>query len=187
MSYGHPAGHPWAGCPLPKRPPATRLPGRGESHAAADAGLGAILGLLVALLTPMVALAQADTTTTHFSDTASSPDVNPCTGVPGTITDSVKGVIHVTALSGGGFHETTTVTDNFRFVPDDPSQPTYTGKSTFWAGSNVSSRNNFTLTVTASFHVRAPTAPGLPVTPWPTSPCTPTAPSPSSSRRTGCP
>lgn len=43
--------------------------GKGESHASTDAGRGALLGLLVALLTPMAALAQADTTTTHFSDT----------------------------------------------------------------------------------------------------------------------
>jgi hypothetical protein len=30
---------------------------------------GAVLGLLVALFTPMEALAQADTSTTHFSTT----------------------------------------------------------------------------------------------------------------------
>ena len=29
---------------------------------------GAVLGVLVALLTPMAALAQAETTTTHFSE-----------------------------------------------------------------------------------------------------------------------
>jgi hypothetical protein len=44
---------------------------------------GAVLGLLVALLTPMAALARAETTTTHFSDTASFPDFNPCSGAPG--------------------------------------------------------------------------------------------------------
>jgi hypothetical protein len=114
----------------------------------------AILGLLVALFTPMAALAQAETTTTHFSDTASSPDVNPCTGVPGTITDKVKGVTHVTALPDGSFHETTTVTDSFTFVPHDPSQPTYTGKNTFWAGANLNSQNNFIATVTFSFHAK---------------------------------
>ena len=112
---------------------------------------GAILGLLVVLLTPMAALAQAETTTTHFSDTTSTPDVNPCTGVPGTSTDTVKGVTHVTELPDGSFHETTTVTDNFTFVPDDPSQPTYTGKNTFWFGANLNSQNNFTSTYTAHF------------------------------------
>ena len=122
---------------------------------------GAILGLLVALLTPMAALAQADTTTTHFSDTASSPDVNPCTGVPGIITDTVKGVTHVTALPDGRFHETTTVTDSFTFVPNDPSQPTYTGKSTFWFGANLNSQN---LTSTVTFNVTAKGSDGSRIT-----------------------
>ncbi len=111
---------------------------------------GAVLGLLVALFTPMAALAQADTTTTHFSDTVSSPDVNPCTGVPGTFTENFKGVTHVTELPNGTFHETTTVVETFSFVPDDPSQPTYTGRATFWDGENLNRQNNFTGTFTGS-------------------------------------
>jgi hypothetical protein len=114
---------------------------------------GALLALLVALFTPMAAFAQAETTTTHFSDTVSSPDVNPCTGVTGTITDTVKGVTHVTELPDGSFHETMTVTDSFTFVPDDPSQPTYLGKSTFWFGANLS-QNNLTSTVTFNVHAK---------------------------------
>jgi hypothetical protein len=110
---------------------------------------GALLGLLVTLLTPLAALAQADTTTTHFSDTLSVPAVNPCTGVTGTVTTTFKGVTHVTELPDGSFHETTTLTDRFTFVPDDPSQPTITGKETFRAGANLNSQNNFTATVTA--------------------------------------
>jgi hypothetical protein len=109
---------------------------------------GAVLGLLVALLTPMTALAQAETTTTHFSNTVTFPDANPCTGAPGTTTETFKGVTHVTELPDGSFHETTTMTDRFTFVPDDPSQPTYTGRGTFWAGANLNSQNNFTATVT---------------------------------------
>jgi hypothetical protein len=115
---------------------------------------GAVLGLLVALFTPMAALAQAETTTVHFSDTVTFPDVNPCTGATGTTTDTFKGVTHVTALPDGSFHETTTVTDRFTFVPDDPSQPTYTGKGTFWAGANLNSQNNFTATVTINVHAK---------------------------------
>jgi hypothetical protein len=49
---------------------------------------------------------------------------------------------------------TFTETDSFRFVPDDPSQPTYTGKSTTWAGANLSSQNNFTATFTGHFVVK---------------------------------
>jgi hypothetical protein len=115
---------------------------------------GAVLGLLVALLTPMAALAQAETTTTHFSDTESYEDVNPCTGAPGTTTETFKGVTHLTELPDGSFHETTTVTSSLTFVPDDPSQPTYTGKTGFWAGANLSSQNNFTSTYTAHFIVK---------------------------------
>jgi len=115
---------------------------------------GAMLGLLVALLTPMAALAQAETTTTHFGDTDTYEDVNPCTGVPGTTTETFKGVTHLTELPDGSFHETTTATSSLTFVPDDPSQPTYTGKTTFWAGENLSSQNNFTATVTGRFAVK---------------------------------
>jgi hypothetical protein len=115
---------------------------------------GAVLGVLVGLLTPMAALAQAETTTTHFSETVSYPDVNPCTRAPGTTTETFKGVTHLTELPDGSFHETTTVTSRLTFVPDDPSQPTYTAKSTFWAGANLNSQNNFTSTATFSFHAK---------------------------------
>jgi hypothetical protein len=115
---------------------------------------GAVLGLLVALFTPMAALARAETTTTHFSGTDSFPDVNPCTGATGTLTSTFKGVTHVTALPDGSFHDTTTITDRITFVPDDPSQPTYTGKSTTWFGANLNSQNNFTATFTTRFMVK---------------------------------
>jgi hypothetical protein len=115
---------------------------------------GAVLGLLVAVFTPMAAPAQAETTTTHFSGTDSFPSENPCTGAPGTLTDTFKGVTHVTTLPDGSFHETTTVTDNVSFVLDDPSQPTYTGKITEWFGANLNSQNNFTATFADHFTVR---------------------------------
>jgi hypothetical protein len=41
---------------------------------------GALLASLVAVAVPLPAFAQAETTTTHFSDTVSEPDTNPCTG-----------------------------------------------------------------------------------------------------------
>ena len=114
---------------------------------------GAIVALLVTLLTPMVALAQATTTTIHFSGTQSSADVNPCTGAPGTLTETAKGVTHTTELSNGSFHETTTVTESVTFVPDDPSQPTYTGHATFWDGEN-SNTKTFTVTFTGHINVK---------------------------------
>jgi hypothetical protein len=102
----------------------------------------------------MAALAQAETATTHFSNTLTFEDVNPCTGATGTTTQTFKGVTHLTELPDGSFHATITETDTFTFVPDDPSQPTYTGKSTFWSGENLSSRNSFTATVTGRFMVK---------------------------------
>ena len=51
-----------------------------------------LLALLVAVAVPLPALAQAETTTTtHFSDTVSEPDTNPCTGAAGTITETFRG------------------------------------------------------------------------------------------------
>jgi hypothetical protein len=115
---------------------------------------GAVLGLLVALFTPMAALAQAETTTTHFSDTETLPALNLCTGEPGTFIGTFTGVIHTTALPDGSFHMTLTVVEEFLLVPDDPSQPTLTGKTTFREGSNLNPQNNFTYTQTAYFVVK---------------------------------
>jgi hypothetical protein len=110
----------------------------------------AVAGLLVALLSPMAAFAQAHTTTVHFSGTESNPDVNPCTGATGTATTTLRGVSHITELPNGTSHETTTVTGSFTFVPDDPSQPTYTGHATFWDGENF---NGQSIAVTFTGHV----------------------------------
>jgi hypothetical protein len=114
---------------------------------------GALLALLVALLTPVAAFAQATTTTVHFSGTESSLDVNPCTGATGTATETLRGVDHSTELANGSFHETFTATGTFTFVPDDPSQPTYTGHATFWDGEN-SNTKTFTATFTGHINVR---------------------------------
>jgi hypothetical protein len=114
---------------------------------------GALLALLVALLSPMAALAQAQTTTVHFSGTESTPDVNPCTGATGTLTETLRGVTHITELPDGTSHETTTATGTFTFVPDDPSQPTYTGHETFWDGENFTGQS-FTATFTGHVNAR---------------------------------
>jgi hypothetical protein len=75
-------------------------------------------------------------------------DVNPCTGAPGTLTHTIKGMTHLTELPNGDHHATTTTTETFTFVPNDPSQPTYTGKSTFRSDDNFN-RKTFNLTFTA--------------------------------------
>jgi hypothetical protein len=107
------------------------------------------LALAGALLAPTAALAT-ETETIHFSDTVSFPEVNPCSGATGTLTIDFKGVFHITALDNGTFHVTGTDTGTFTFVPDDPSQPTYTGHFASWFGENVNSRN---FTATSTFNL----------------------------------
>ena len=58
-----------------------------------------------------------------------SPAGNPCTGVPGNLTVTFNDIFHVTISdTHSGFNGT--VTGSALFVPDDPSQPTYTGQFT---------------------------------------------------------
>jgi hypothetical protein len=94
-----------------------------------------------------------ETETIHFSGTDVQADVNPCSGATGTLTFAFSGVVHTTTLDNGTFHETSTVQGTFTFVPDDPSQPTYTGHATFWDGENENSKN-FTATFTGNIVLR---------------------------------
>jgi hypothetical protein len=101
------------------------------------------LALAGALLVPTAALAT-EVQTIHSDGTLSSLTVNPCSGVPGTQTIDFTSVLHFTVLDNGGFHVTGTLTGTFTFVPDDPSQPTYTGHFTSWFGEHVNSSNSTT-------------------------------------------
>jgi hypothetical protein len=76
----------------------------------------------------------------------------PLHGAAGTVTETIKGVTHLTELPNGDHHATTTGAETFTCVPDEPSEPTYTGKGTFRDGDNVN-RKAFTLTFTA--HIKA--------------------------------
>jgi hypothetical protein len=98
------------------------------------------LALSAALLSPAAAFAT-DTTTIHFSGTDSRAEVNPCSGAPGTLTIVFSGVIHTTELEDGTFHVTTTTTGTVTFIPEDPSQPSFTGHLAEWFGQNMNSRN----------------------------------------------
>jgi len=72
-------------------------------------------------------------------------DVVPCTNTPATITTTSNGALHVTFLTSGigagTFWFTITQTGTVTLVPDDPTQPTYTGHFTFWAGDNGNLKN----------------------------------------------
>jgi len=97
--------------------------------------------LSATLLAPAAAFAT-ETNTIHFSDSISRAEANPCSGAPGTLTIVFSGVIHTTDLEDGTFHVTVTTTGTVTFVPDDPSQPSFTGHLAEWFGQNVNSRNS---------------------------------------------
>jgi hypothetical protein len=87
--------------------------------------LPALMGS-AALLAPTAAFAS-QTQTIHFSETVSRASVNPCSGAPGTLTIVVSGVLHTTELEDGTFHQTVTTAGTVTFVPDDPSQASFSG------------------------------------------------------------
>lgn len=71
-----------------------------------------------------------------------SSDVNPCSGVTGTLSQTYNGVFHITTLADGELWATFTQTGSISFVPDDASQPSYSGHFTVWGGFNVNERNS---------------------------------------------
>ena len=89
-----------------------------------------VLVLLSAALLAPAAAAAAETGIIHFSGTDSRPEQNLCSCAPGTLTIDFSGVIHTTDLGDGTLHMTGTMTGTVTFVPDDPSQPSYTGHLT---------------------------------------------------------
>jgi hypothetical protein len=99
------------------------------------------LTLSAALLAPATAFAT-ETTTIHFSGTDSRASANPCSGAPGTLTIVFSGVMHTTDLDDGTLHVTGTMTGTVTFVPDDPSQPGFTGHLAGQFDENVNSSNS---------------------------------------------
>src|SRR5215475_1628647 len=98
--------------------------------------------LAAALLAPAAAAATAETETMHFSGTDSRAELNLCSGAPGTLTIVFSGVIHTTELGDGTARTNGTMTGTVTFVPDDPSQPSYTGHLTERFGGDA---NTFTV------------------------------------------
>ena len=113
---------------------------------------GALLGTLVVCAVialqliagrPAFAAGQGATTFTqtfhNATDSFATP--NPCTGVLGTVTITYNGVLHFTVNKAGDFWATGTQTGSFVLVPDDPTQPTYTGHFTAWFGDSDNRQN----------------------------------------------
>jgi hypothetical protein len=96
-----------------------------------------VLVLLSAALLAPAAAAAAETETIHVSGTDSRAEQNLCSGAPGTLTIVFSGVVHTTDLGDGTFHMIGTMTGTVTFVPDDPSQPSYTGHLTERSGQGV--------------------------------------------------
>ena len=98
--------------------------------------------------------------TQHLSNVVVDQEAtaNPCTGASGTLTQIAdNAVAHITILTSGPgagtFWATFTATGTASFVPDDPSQPSYTGKFTIWDGENGNLKNQVA-TFTGTFHHR---------------------------------
>jgi hypothetical protein len=117
-------------------------------------GWSIAVGLAGILAIPAAANAQATTETIHFSGvTQTQPATNPCSGAPGTLTETVtQGVEHLTTNPDGTYHQSFRIVTAIVFTPDDPSQPTLVGTSTDGMGQNVTSK---TATLTARFSGRA--------------------------------
>jgi hypothetical protein len=98
------------------------------------------LTLSAALLAPTAAFAT-QTQTIHFTATESRAARNPCSGAPGTLTIMLSGVVHTTDLGDGTVHRTTTTTGTVSFVPDDPSQASFSGHLAE-SKSEITNRNN---------------------------------------------
>jgi len=98
-----------------------------------------VLVLLPAALLAPAAAAAAETETIQFSGTDSRASQNLCSGMPGVLTIVFSGVAHTTALENGTLQMTGTSTGTVTFVPDDPTQPSYTGHLTerFGEGMNT--------------------------------------------------
>jgi hypothetical protein len=67
---------------------------------------------------------------------------NPCTGVPGTLTVTYNSVFHVTTQASGETWATFTQTGSISFVPDDSTQPSYSGHATFWGNFNLNQQSS---------------------------------------------
>jgi hypothetical protein len=84
--------------------------------------------------------AAASATVTNISvagQNSIEPGSPTCAGGTATNTFTFNtGHLHQTIRPDGTEHDTLTVEGSFLQVPDDPSQPTYTGHFAFWDGDN---------------------------------------------------
>jgi hypothetical protein len=112
--------------------------------------MGATITLLILAPTAPAWASGADTITVHERGIDVSPGQNPCTGAIGTVVDVNDIHFHITTLTNGAINETGHNTATVTFIPDDPSQPTYTGHETYAVSQSGNDRHTVT---TTTFHV----------------------------------
>jgi hypothetical protein len=98
-----------------------------------------VLFALGLALAPAAALADRPpaspptvTTTVVIGGTSTMPSANPCSGATGTVTLDFNSVLHITDQGTNSeglsvYHVSGTTVGTLTFVPDDSSQPSYTG------------------------------------------------------------
>lgn len=107
----------------------------------------AVVAVLLLTFASASAAGAVTSTQTFHNATDSFPTANPCTGAPGTATITYNGVMHYTVNTdytvntAGHVHATGTQTGSVVLVPDDPTQPTYTGHFTAWFGVSDNQQN----------------------------------------------
>ena len=116
---------------------------------AAAALIGAAVGVPAALGAGAGTVSFTQTIKNQVVD--SEADSNPCTGATGTFTLFAKSAVFHITFNSKGFWATFTASGTATFVPDDPSQPSYSGHFATWDGENGNLRNG---TETAIFSAR---------------------------------
>lgn len=112
----------------------------------------AVIGLL--LLTAAGALAAGAVTQreTIVELTEVRPGEDPCSGATGTgtLTETANGFMHLTLTATGTMHLVGMIEYAFTYVPDDPSQPAYSGREVSHLSLNVRPSNSiFSFTLAA--------------------------------------
>jgi hypothetical protein len=101
---------------------------------------GGMLGFTAAAASAGGNGAQTYTQTDH-NVTDTHPDVNPCTGDTGMLTETYNDIFHITVNKTGSW-VTGTVEGKFTFVPDNPAAVTYTGHFATWFGDENNLQND---------------------------------------------
>lgn len=88
----------------------------------------AIVALLVGPVSSALAAPPAVDTDVVVRGTDTFPEVNPCSGAPGTVSVTFNAVFHITAESDFVYHISGATTGTFAFVPNSRTEPSFSGR-----------------------------------------------------------